>query len=124
MKIKIITTGIHKFHDQPYVLYFPGKGIPNNLAGSGCPRKIPQELLPHSFEAADLYRQQLGSELTTHSIFGVDPFSTEQDKLTVENQFAEKYSDISDLFSRAVNNDFAPYKEALLYLITTTQRNV
>jgi len=123
VKIKIITTGIHKFHDQPYVLYFPGKGIPNNLAGSGCPRKIPQELLPHSFEAADLYRQQLGSELTTHSIFGVDPFSTEQDKLTVENQFAEKYSDI-DLFSRAVNNDFAPYKEALLYLITTTQRNV
>ncbi|XP_062300510.1 uncharacterized protein LOC134005604, partial [Scomber scombrus] len=79
----------------------PGKGIPIDLASSGCPRKIPQELLPHSFEAADLYRQQLGSELTTHSTFGVDPFSTEQDKLTVENQFAEKYSDISDLFSRA-----------------------
>lgn len=124
MKTKIITTGIHTFQNQQYVLYFTGKGIPNDLAGSGCPKKIPQELLSHSVEAADLYSQQLGSSLTTHSTFGVDPFTTEQEKLTVENQFAEKHSDISDLFSRAVNNDFAPYKEALLYLITTTQRNV
>ncbi|KAI4827975.1 hypothetical protein KUCAC02_031332 [Chaenocephalus aceratus] len=41
----------------------PGKGIPNDLAGSGCPKKIPQELLPHSLEAADLYKQHLGSQL-------------------------------------------------------------
>ncbi|XP_060734882.1 uncharacterized protein LOC132851919 [Tachysurus vachellii] len=102
----------------------PGKGVPNDLAGCGCPKKIPQELLPHSVDAADLYSQQLGSSLTTHSTFGVDPFSTEQDKLRVENQFAEQYSDISDLFSRAVNNDLAPYKQALLCLITTTQHNV
>ncbi|KAK2838851.1 hypothetical protein Q7C36_013665 [Tachysurus vachellii] len=102
----------------------PGKGVPNDLAGCGCPKKIPQELLPHSVDAADLYSQQLGSSLATHSTFGVDPFSTEQDKLRVENQFAEQYSDISDLFSRAVNNDLAPYKQALLCLITTTQRNV
>ncbi|XP_032365446.1 uncharacterized protein LOC116680976 [Etheostoma spectabile] len=81
----------------------PGKGIPDNLAASGCPKKIPQELLPHSVEAADLYKEQLGSSLTTHSTFGVDPFLTEQDKLAVENQFAEKYPDISNLFSRAVN---------------------
>ncbi|KAK9963850.1 hypothetical protein ABG768_007011 [Culter alburnus] len=92
----------------------PGKGITNDLA-----KKIPQELLPHSVDAADLYSQQLGSSLTTHSTFGVDPFSTEQDKLRVENQFAEQYSDISDLFSRAVSNDLAPYKQALLCLITT-----
>ncbi|KAK2868885.1 hypothetical protein Q7C36_000756 [Tachysurus vachellii] len=89
----------------------PGKGVPNDLAGCGdVPKKIPQELLPHSVDAADLYSQQLGSSLTTHSTFG--------------NQFAEQYSDISDLFSRAVNNDLAPYKQALLCLITTTQRNV
>ncbi|KAK2823153.1 hypothetical protein Q7C36_019753 [Tachysurus vachellii] len=85
----------------------PGKGVPNDLAGCGCPKKIPQELLPHSVDAADLYSQQLGSSLATHSTFG--------------NQFAEQYSDISDLFSRAVNNDLAPYKQALLCLITTTQ---
>ncbi|KAK7149345.1 hypothetical protein R3I94_008859 [Phoxinus phoxinus] len=102
----------------------PGKGTPNDLAGRGCPKKIQQELLPHSAEAADLYSQQLGSSLTRHSTFGVDPFSTEQDKITVENQFAEHYSDISELYSRAVNNDFALYKQALLCLITTTQRNV
>ncbi|CAM4574468.1 unnamed protein product [Leuciscus chuanchicus] len=77
----------------------PGRGIPNDLAGRGCPKKIQQELLPHSAEAADLYSQQLGSSLTRHSTFGVDPFSTEQDKITVENQFAEQYSDISDLYS-------------------------
>ncbi|XP_073326353.1 uncharacterized protein [Pagrus major] len=102
----------------------PGKGTPNNLAGSGCPKKIPQELLPHSVEAADLYRQQLGSSLTPQSTFGVDPFSTEQDKVLAENQFADTYSDISELFSQAVNNDFTPYKEALLFLINTTRRNV
>lgn len=94
------------------------------MAGHGCPKKISQELLPHAVDAADLYSQQLGSSLTIHSTFGVDPFSTEQDKLTVENQFAERYPDMSDLFSRAVNNDFAPYKQALLFLITSTQRNV
>ncbi|TKS77865.1 hypothetical protein D9C73_011956 [Collichthys lucidus] len=102
----------------------PGKGTPNDLAGSGCPKKIPQELLPHSAEAAELYRQQLESTLTPQSTFGVDPFLTEEDKLMAENQFAEQYSDISELLSRAVNNDFTPYKEALLFLITTTRRNV
>ncbi|TKS70002.1 hypothetical protein D9C73_004069 [Collichthys lucidus] len=102
----------------------PGKGTPNDLAGSGCPKKIPQELLPHSAEAAELYRQQLGSTLTPQSTFGIDPFLTEEDKLMAENQFAEQYSDISELLSRAVNNDFTPYKEALLFLITTTRRNV
>ncbi|XP_067266319.1 uncharacterized protein [Chanodichthys erythropterus] len=55
----------------------PGKGIPKDLTGRGCPKKIPQELLPHSVVAADLYSQQLGSSLTTHSTFGADPFSTE-----------------------------------------------
>ncbi|KAK2836228.1 hypothetical protein Q7C36_014097 [Tachysurus vachellii] len=28
----------------------PGKGVPNDLAGCGCPKKIPQELLPHSVD--------------------------------------------------------------------------
>ncbi|XP_060755373.1 uncharacterized protein LOC132866575 [Neoarius graeffei] len=102
----------------------PGKGIPNDLAGSGCPKKIPQELLPHSVEAAELYRQQLGSSLTPQSTFGVDPFLTEQEKVLSESQFADKYPDISELLSRAVNNDFEPYKEALLFLIATTRRNV
>ena len=105
-------------------LYFTGKGTPNDLAGSGCPKKIPQELLPHSAEAAELYRQQLGSSLTPQSTFGVDQFLTEEDKLMAENQFAEQYSDISELMSRAINNDFTPYKEALLFLITTTRRNM
>lgn len=94
------------------------------MAGNGCPKKILQELLPHSLEVAALYNQESGATLTIHSTFGDDPFSTEQDKLTVESQFADRYPDISNLFSRAVNNNFAPFKEALLHLITTTWRHV
>nr|XP_020461071.1 uncharacterized protein LOC109963123 isoform X2 [Monopterus albus] len=101
----------------------PGKGIPNHFAEPGCKRRITSELLPHSLGAADLYRQHVGSALTAYSTFGVDPFTTEQVKNRTENHFSDKYPDISPLFYRAVNNDFAPYKEALLYLIHTTQRN-
>ncbi|XP_076846835.1 uncharacterized protein LOC143491565 [Brachyhypopomus gauderio] len=121
---RLCEIGVKRLVESWNAHYIPGKGIPNDLARQGCPKKIPLELLPHSAEAADLYNQQLGSSLTPHSTFGVDPFSSEQDKITVESQFAEQYSDISELFSRAVNNDFAPYKQALLCLITTTQRNV
>nr|XP_061811146.1 uncharacterized protein LOC133602049 [Nerophis lumbriciformis] len=102
----------------------PGKGVPNVMAEHGCPKKASQEMLPCSVEAAALYSQLLGSSLTTYSPFGVDPFLTEHNKLTAENQFAEQYPDISVLFSRAVNNEFAPFKEALLYLVNTTRRNV
>ncbi|XP_039890167.1 uncharacterized protein LOC120735054 [Simochromis diagramma] len=102
----------------------PGKGIPNHFAEHGCKRRISPELLPNALEAADLYRQHLGSALKEHSTFGVDPFTTEQDKLRTESHFAEKYPDISHLFFRAVNGDFMPYKEALLSLINITQRNV
>lgn len=80
--------------------------------------------MPNALEAADLYRQHLGSALKEYSTFGVDPFTTEQDKLRTESHFAEKYPDISHLFFRAVNGDFMPYKEALLSLINITQRNV
>uniref|UniRef100_A0A1A7XL76 Si:ch211-227p7.1 n=1 Tax=Iconisemion striatum TaxID=60296 RepID=A0A1A7XL76_9TELE len=102
----------------------PGKGIPNHFAEPGCKRRISAELLPNALDAADLYRQHLGSALKQHSTFGVDPFTTEQDKLRTESNFAEKYPDIAHLFFRAVNGDFTPYKEALLYLINRTQKNV
>lgn len=123
-KIKMTTIYNHEIKTNIFFIYSTGKGVPNNLAGSGCPKRIPQQLLPHSAQAADLYTQQLGSSLTSHSTFGADPFPTEQDKLTVENQFSDQYPDISDLYSRAVNYDFAPFKHALLCLITTTKRHV
>lgn len=110
---KIITTGICTFQQQPQILYFTGKGVPNDLAGSGCPTKIQQELLPHSVEAADHYNQELGSSLSPHSTFGHDPFSIEQDKLTVESQFADKYPDISDF-----------QQSTITLLLTTTWHHV
>lgn len=77
------------------IVFIQQVNVPNDLVCSGCPKRIPQQLFPHSSEAADLYNQHLGSSLTTHSTFGVDPFSTEQDKLTVENQISEQYPDSS-----------------------------
>lgn len=94
------------------------------MAEHGCPKKASQEMLPCSVEAAALYSQLLGSSLTAYTPFGADPFLTEYNKLTAENQFAEQYPDISVLFSSAVNNEFAPFKEALLCLVDTTRHNV
>ncbi|XP_058232051.1 uncharacterized protein LOC131344101 isoform X2 [Hemibagrus wyckioides] len=120
---RLCHTGLTSVAESWNAHMIPGKGIPNHFAEPGCKRRITSELLPHSFGAADLYRQHVGSALTTHSTFGVDPFTTVQDKLRTENHFSEKYPDISHLFHRAVNNNFAPYKQALLYLTNTTQRN-
>lgn len=108
---KIITTSIYTF--QPHFLYFTGKWVPNVLAANGCPKKITQELLPHSLEALALYNQDIGATLTTYSTFGDDPFSMEQDKLTVESQFADRYTDISNSYSSTVNNNFAPLKRGI-----------
>lgn len=102
----------------------PGRGVPNELGVNGCPQRVSPETLPHADEAAAIYQQNMGSTLTTESTFGVDPFRNEQDKLIVENQFAEAYPDISDLYSRVVNKDYAPFKQALLLLISKTQNTV
>lgn len=103
----------------------PGRGVPEELASNGCPQRLPsQTVLPHAGEAEALYRQHMGSGLTTQSTFGVDPFTNEEDKISVEQQFAEIYPDISNLYNRAVNKDYAPFKQALLLLISKTQNTV
>ncbi|XP_051976211.1 uncharacterized protein LOC127638638 [Xyrauchen texanus] len=100
----------------------PGKGVPNQLAGSGCPKKVSQVLLPPAPEAANLYAEELGGTLTRESSFGTDPFSTEEEKATVERLFAETYPDMADLFNSAVNKNLSPFKDAVIYLINLTKR--
>ncbi|CAL8270603.1 unnamed protein product [Arctogadus glacialis] len=55
-----------------------GRGIPNELAKEGCPAKLSEDLLPVGAVAADLYQQEMGSALKRESIFGSDPFPSEE----------------------------------------------
>ncbi|XP_076843895.1 uncharacterized protein LOC143488839 [Brachyhypopomus gauderio] len=114
--------GVSRVVDTWNAHRIPGKGVPNHFAASGCPKQIAEELLPHASQAADLYREQLGSFLTRNSIFGMDPFSTTEDRASVERQFAETYPNISYLLEKTVNNDFTHFKDALLHLINLTKR--
>ncbi|CAL8323992.1 unnamed protein product [Merluccius merluccius] len=54
----------------------PGKGIPNDLCGQGCPSKVAEHLLPLGNVAADLYEQEVGggATLRRESPFATDPF--------------------------------------------------
>ncbi len=92
------------------------------MAEGGCPKKLGEELLPHASQAADVYQQDVGSSLTRVSCFGTDPFSTEENKISAEQRFAEEYPDISVLLDNMVNYNFVPFQDALLYLINITQQ--
>uniref|UniRef100_A0AAV2MTB3 Integrase core domain-containing protein n=1 Tax=Knipowitschia caucasica TaxID=637954 RepID=A0AAV2MTB3_KNICA len=59
----------------------PGKGIPDELASGGCPVRVNQDQLPDANVAADWYRQETGSELTRESVFGADPFLSEEARM-------------------------------------------
>lgn len=84
---------------------------------SGVPTNPPEEPPPDSVQAADLESQQLADSLTKHILLlEVDPFSTEQDEAdSSESDCRGRKSDISHLFSRAVNNTLHPLKQVSLF---------
>ncbi|XP_051793642.1 uncharacterized protein LOC127537676 isoform X2 [Acanthochromis polyacanthus] len=101
-----------------------GKGFPNQLALGGCPKKLPADCLPEAAEAAQAYRQEVGSSLTQVSLFGRNPFSTAEQQTAAENEFAQQYLDISVLYDNAVNNNPTSYQSGIKDLINIVKRYV
>lgn len=111
-----------------WLIYFwpiliTGKGIPNQLAKDGCLKKVPEGLLPHATEAANMYQREVGNPLTRVSCFGTDPLQLEQ-KITVERQFAEAFPDVTCLYNSVVNKDFKPFQDAVGHLIDLTNSHI
>ncbi|XP_041843882.1 uncharacterized protein LOC121641670 [Melanotaenia boesemani] len=102
----------------------PGKGIPNNLAQCGCKANVTEDLLPEASAAADFYRQEVGSSLTRESVFGTDPFLSEEDKSQAETEFSLLHTDVAALFDSVVNRHFTPFQECLIDLVNITRRYV
>ncbi|KAL2076472.1 hypothetical protein ACEWY4_027936 [Coilia grayii] len=101
----------------------PGKGIPNQLAKDGSLKKVPEGLLPHAAEAADLYQKEVGHSLRRVSCFGTDPLQLDE-KFSVERLFAETYPDMAILYNSLVNKDFKPFQGALGHLINITKSHI
>ncbi|XP_038561037.1 uncharacterized protein LOC119893145 isoform X2 [Micropterus salmoides] len=112
--------GINRFVQSWNAHGIPERGIPNHLAGTGTPRQITTDLLPDATVAADMYHRDMGSSLTRVSSFGSVPFLSEADKVRAEQPFAHYYPHLSVIFDSAVNYNYAPFKEALIYLIDVT----
>lgn len=84
--------------------------------------KLPEELLPGSAEAADLYLQDRGANLTRESVFGTNPFQSPEEQQNAEERFTTVYSDMEGLFDSAVNQQPRPFQEAVMELISVSRR--
>lgn len=84
--------------------------------------KIPVELLPGSTEAADLYQNEYGSNLTRVSTFGTSPFHTLEEQQNAEKLFNEKHPDLTHLFDCVVNRQAGPFQEAVMDIIAVSCR--
>lgn len=85
-------------------------------------RNYQQIFLPEAAEAAQDYYLEVGSSLTQVSHFGRNPFSTIQQQTSAENEFAQQYPDISELFDNAVNNEPIRFKNGIRDLINIVRR--
>ncbi|CAL9696616.1 unnamed protein product [Knipowitschia caucasica] len=101
----------------------PGRGVPNDLASGGSSAKIAQDLLPSASVAAAHYEQDLGSSLTTESVFGVDPFQNEMDRIHAEEDFRVAYPDLSVIVDNVANFEYTDFNEALFCLLHATERH-
>ena len=93
-----------------------GRGVPNRLAQGGCPAKVPEDLLPVGAVAADMYQQELGSALKRESVFGRDPFPSEEARQRAEREFGSQFELLS-LYQNVVHDYYDPFKDAVRSLI-------
>lgn len=95
-------------------------GYPQSTVSGWMPKA---DLLPEALEAADSYDQEVSSSLTRASVFGRNPFSTVQHQAAAEQEFTWHYSDISELFDSAVNNELAYFQNGTMDLIDIVRRH-
>ena len=107
-----------------YDLLLLGKGIPDQLALGGCPKKAPADCLPEAAGAAHTYLQEVGSSLTQVSMFGRNPFSTAENQTVAEHEFAQQYSDVSEFYNRTVNYEPTHFQNGIRDLIDIVRRHV
>lgn len=75
----------------------------------------------HACQAAHMNQQDVGSSLTRVYCFGTGLFSTEDDKMSTEQHFAEEYLDISVLLVAVVNYTFA-FQDTSVHPMNITQQ--
>lgn len=63
--------------------------------------------------SAEGVRQTMGHSLTAPSIFGTDPFQSEEVKIRAETKFNLLYSDLASVFNYTVNEHYRPYQDCL-----------
>ena len=83
---------------------------------------IAQELLPCASDAGDLYFSDVGGRLTEETVFGRNPFSSDDDRRACEEQCCQQTPDLQSLLSSAVHGIYTPIQEAVLRLIDLTRQ--
>ena len=97
---------------------FAGRGVPDVLSlEKRMTVPIPEEHLPCANNAAELYFADTGNRLTRPSVFGRDPFHSEEQKATFETQFLQHTVNMQSILSAALHGDYTLLQEALLSLI-------
>lgn len=90
----------------------------NNQAAPLTPEKV------LSTEDAIAVYEDNGGRLTRPTSFGVDPLANHTDlKGQRLEEFHRQFPTFEHLFSQLVNNDPAPFAEAVLYFIHLTNQN-
>jgi hypothetical protein len=106
-----------------FCVVFPGRGIPNMLGANDMTAPIiAQELLPCASDAGNLYFADIGRRLTEESVFGRNPFSSEEETRACEQQFSQQTPEIQTLLSAALHGHYGPIQEAVLRLVDLTRR--
>lgn len=100
-------------------IYITGRGVPNNLEREDNQiTSIPNQVIPETDEAAQMYRTQ-GGEL---GIFGCDPLKDRADLVQRrEAYFLSAHPTFQDIFSNVVSGNGARFYDALLDFIRVTK---
>jgi len=83
---------------------------------------VQEDCFPPAVIAAENYRRDLGTVLTSDANFGRDPFIADCNRRACETQFGRDTPPLPLLLSRAVHGDYKSLQEAVLRLVDLTYR--